>query len=52
MSVADQEVVNPSALLQQVETSAVGQPLPMTVVRGQRELQLSIRPAALPHPAG
>ncbi|MEI7665414.1 MAG: trypsin-like peptidase domain-containing protein [Synechococcaceae cyanobacterium ELA263] len=52
VSVADQEVVNPSALLQQVETSAVGQPLPMTVVRGQRELQLSIRPAALPHPAG
>ncbi len=52
VSVADQDVVNPSALLQQVETSAVGQPLPMTVVRGQRELQLSIRPAALPHPAG
>ncbi len=52
VSVADQLVVNPSALLQQVETSAVGQPLPLTVVRGQRELQLSIRPAALPHPAG
>ena len=52
VSVADQVVVNPSALLQQVETSEVGQPLPLTVVRGQRELQLSIRPAALPHPAG
>jgi hypothetical protein len=26
----------------------VGQPLPLRVVRGQRELQLSIRPAALP----
>ncbi len=50
VSVADQLVVNPSALLQLVETSQVGQPLPLTVVRGQRELQLSIRPAALPHP--
>ena len=52
VSVANQVVVNPSALLQQVETSEVGQPLALTVVRGQRELQLSIRPAALPHPAG
>lgn len=52
VSVADREVGNPSALLQQVESSEVGQPLPLTVVRGQRELQLSIRPAALPHPAG
>lgn len=50
VSVADQLVGNPSALLQLVETSQVGQPLPLTVVRGQRELQLSIRPAALPHP--
>jgi S1-C subfamily serine protease len=45
----DQEAVRtPSALLRQVEKSEVGQPLPLTVVRGQRELELSIRPAALP----
>ncbi|MBM5804361.1 MAG: serine protease, partial [Cyanobacteria bacterium K_DeepCast_35m_m2_155] len=35
-------------LLRQVEGSTVGQPLPLTVVRGQSELQLAIRPAALP----
>jgi len=31
-----------------VEKSEVGQLLPLTVVRGQRELELSIRPEALP----
>lgn len=47
----DQEAVRtPSALLRQVEKSQVGHPLPLTVVRGQRELELSIRPAALPQP--
>jgi S1-C subfamily serine protease len=48
VAIADQPVSNPAALLQQVERSAVGQPLPLRVVRGQKELQLSIRPAALP----
>ena len=48
VAIADQPVNTPSALLQQVERSQVGQPLPLKVVRGQRELQLSIRPAALP----
>ncbi|MFM7733624.1 MAG: trypsin-like peptidase domain-containing protein [Cyanobium sp.] len=43
-----QSVSTPAALLRQVEKSEVGQPLPLTVVRGQRELELSIRPAALP----
>jgi S1-C subfamily serine protease len=43
-----QTVSTPSALLQQVEKAEVGQPLPLTVVRGQRELELSIRPEALP----
>ena len=38
----------PSALLQQVERAEVGQPLPVKVVRGKREMLLSIRPAALP----
>ncbi len=48
VAIADQPVNTPSALLQQVERAQVGQPLPLKVVRGQRELQLSIRPAALP----
>ncbi|MCX5957050.1 MAG: trypsin-like peptidase domain-containing protein [Cyanobacteria bacterium] len=46
--IADQPVLNPSALLQAVEHAEVGQPLALKVVRGQKELQLSIRPAALP----
>jgi S1-C subfamily serine protease len=46
--IAQQLVSTPSALLQQVEKAQVGQPLPLTVVRGQRELELSIRPEALP----
>jgi len=49
VAIADQDVRTPSALLQQVERSEVGQPLALKVLRGQRELQLSIRPAALPH---
>nr|WP_259735588.1 trypsin-like peptidase domain-containing protein [Synechococcus sp. CS-1329] len=48
VSAADQPVTNPSALLQRVEASRVGEDLPLKVVRGNRELQLSIRPAALP----
>jgi len=50
VAVADQPVSEPRDLLQQVERAAVGQPLPLTVVRGQSELQLAIRPAALPQP--
>jgi S1-C subfamily serine protease len=50
VSIAEQAVLTPAALLQQVERSEVGQPLPLQVLRGQRELQLSIRPAALPAP--
>ena len=49
VAIADQPVNNPSALLQQVERADVGEPLGLTVLRGQKELQLSIRPAALPH---
>jgi S1-C subfamily serine protease len=48
VAVADQPVRDPGALLQRVERSEVGQPLTLTVVRGSRELSLSIRPAALP----
>jgi S1-C subfamily serine protease len=46
----EESVSTPAALLRLVEKSEVGQPLPLTVVRGQRELELSIRPAALPQP--
>ena len=48
VAAADQPVHEPRDLLRQVEDSTVGQPLPLTVVRGQSELQLAIRPAALP----
>jgi S1-C subfamily serine protease len=47
---ADQPVKGPSELLQQVEHSAVGEPLALSVIRGQKELSLTIRPAALPQP--
>jgi S1-C subfamily serine protease len=50
VSVAEQTVKTPAALLQQVERAEVGQPLALRVLRGQKELQLSIRPAALPTP--
>jgi S1-C subfamily serine protease len=52
VAVADQPVAEPRTLLQQVELARVGEPLPLTVVRGQRELQLAIRPAALPRVGG
>ncbi|MCX5932077.1 MAG: trypsin-like peptidase domain-containing protein [Cyanobacteria bacterium] len=48
VAAADQPVTSPAALLQRVEASRVGEALPLKVVRGNRELQLSIRPAALP----
>lgn len=44
----DQPVPDPASLLKRVEGSTVGQLLPLTVIRGQRELNLSIKPAALP----
>jgi len=52
VQVAAERVRTPAALLQQVEKAQVGQPLPLTVLRGRKELQLSIRPAALPHGGG
>lgn len=48
VAIADEPVAEPRDLLQQVEHSVVGQPLPITVIRGQRELQLAIRPSSLP----
>jgi S1-C subfamily serine protease len=52
VEIGGQTVRNPSTLLQQVEKAQVGQPLSLKVVRGQRELQLSIKPAPLPAPTG
>ena len=45
---ADQTVPDPGALLRLVEASQVGEALPLTVLRGDQQLQLSIRPEALP----
>ena len=50
VSAADQPVRDPAVLLQLVEASQVGESLPLTVLRGDQELNLAIRPAALPHP--
>ena len=46
---ADQPVRDPAVLLQLVEASSVGETLPLTVLRGEQELSLAIRPEALPH---
>lgn len=48
VAAGEQAIASPSVLLQLVEHAAVGEPLPLKVLRGQRELKLSIRPAALP----
>ena len=48
VSAAEQTVPDPAALLRLVEASTVGEALPLTVLRGDQELQLSIRPEALP----
>jgi S1-C subfamily serine protease len=48
VAAADQTVPDPGTLLRVVEGSTVGEALPLTVLRGEQELQLSIRPEALP----
>ena len=48
VGLADRSIRDPSSLLQEVEQAEVGEPLPLTVVRGQRELRLSISPEPLP----
>jgi len=48
VAAADQSVPDPATLLRLVEGSTVGEALPLTVLRGEQELQLSIRPEALP----
>ena len=49
VAAAEQAVPDPAALLRLVEASQVGETLPLTVLRGDQQLQLSIRPQALPH---
>jgi S1-C subfamily serine protease len=46
---ADQVVNDPAALLRLVEAARVGESLPLIVLRGDQELSLAIKPAALPH---
>ena len=48
VAVGERVIRDPAALLQQVEGAAVGEPLPLTLIRGKRELTVSISPAALP----
>ena len=48
VSAADQVVGDPATLLRLVEGSSIGEALPLRVLRGERELSLSIRPEALP----
>jgi S1-C subfamily serine protease len=49
VAAAEQAVPDPAALLRLVEASQVGDALALTVLRGDQQLQLSIRPEALPH---
>ena len=46
---ADQEVSDPGELLRLVEASQVGDVLAIRVLRGEEQIDLSIRPEALPH---
>lgn len=48
VAAADQTITDPATLLALVERSSVGEALGLKVVRGDREMLVSIRPAALP----
>jgi len=48
VAAADQAVADPARLLRLVEASHIGESLAITVLRGDRELRLTIRPEALP----
>jgi S1-C subfamily serine protease len=41
-------ISDPASLLALVEAAAINRPLPLTVLRGARELQVSVRPRPLP----
>ena len=42
------EVIDPRSLLMQVENAQIGEPFKLEVVRNNKEINLSIKPAALP----
>ncbi len=48
ISAEDKDVDDPSALLEKVETSQIGKPFAITLLRNNREIKLSIKPEALP----
>ena len=48
ISADDQDIFDPSTLLQKVESSSIGQPFPLKLIRNNREIKLSIQPEALP----
>mgnify|MGYP006276889577 FL=1 len=50
VAVDEQSISDPRELLQLVERAAVGEPLDLAVIRGQRELHLAISPVPLPAP--
>tara|TARA_B100000700_G_scaffold295617_1_gene358690 strand:- start:700 stop:1842 length:1143 start_codon:yes stop_codon:yes gene_type:complete len=41
-------ILDPQALLDQVDNAEIGKPFPLQVLRNSREINLSIKPAALP----
>ena len=49
VAAADQDVNDPAVLLRLVEAAQIGDALPITVLRGEEQIDLSIRPEALPH---
>jgi len=46
---AEQQVSDPGELLRLVEASRIGDDLPIRVLRGNEQIDLAIRPEALPH---
>ena len=46
---AEQQVSDPGELLRLVEASKIGDDLPIRVLRGDEQIDLAIRPEALPH---
>ncbi len=48
ISADDQEISDPSALLEKVENFQIGQPFNLKLLRNNREIKLSIEPEALP----
>ena len=44
----DVPVDDPQTLLQQVDQAEIYQPLPLQIIRGEKDLQLSVKPEPLP----